>query len=86
MSDLFVSLLMLLVFVAGWLGLFLTGGLDWIADSRMASARRMLANSKYAFDGEVHVVPVARENAAKPAVKNSSQPQRGWIPQALSHA
>ena len=61
MSDILVAMLIAIVFAAVWSALYQLGGLDWLQDARMASARRMLAASKYAFDGEVHAV------AAKPA-------------------
>ena len=63
MSDILVALLIAIVFAAVWSALYQLGGLDWLLDARMASARRMLAAPKYAFDGEVHAV------AAKPASK-----------------
>lgn len=58
MSDILVALLIAIVFAAGWIALYQLGGLDWLVDARMASARRMLTTSKYAFDGEVHAVAV----------------------------
>jgi hypothetical protein len=58
MSDILVALLIAIVFAAVWSTLYQLGGLDWLLDARMASARRMLAASKYAFDGEVHAVAV----------------------------
>ena len=63
MSDILVAMLIAIVFAAVWSALYQLGGLDWLQDARMASARRMLAAPKYAFDGEVHAV------AAKPASK-----------------
>ena len=62
MSDILISLLIAAGFAGAWSALYQLGGLDWLLDARMASARRMLAASKFAFDGEVHVVtaqPVA---------------------------
>ena len=61
MSDILVALMLAVIFAAVWSALYQLGGLDWLQDARMASARRMLAAPKYAFDGEVHAV------AAKPA-------------------
>ncbi len=82
MSDVLISLLMLAAFVAGWAFLLKAGGLDWMMDAHMASARRMLSDSKFAFDGEVHApLPAA-------AVPQRAQPanRSGWIPKAFAPA
>lgn len=54
MSDLLISLALLAAFSAAWAVLIRAGGLDWLADKHVATARRMLATTKFAFDGEVH--------------------------------
>ena len=65
MSDILVALLIAIVFAAVWSALYRLGGLDWLLDARRASARRMLAAPKYAFDGEVHAVaPKTASNIA----------------------
>ena len=56
MSDILISLLIAAGFAGAWSALYQLGGLDWLLDARMASARRMLTASKFAFDGEVHAV------------------------------
>ena len=56
MSDILISLLIAAGFAGVWSALYQLGGLDWLLDARMASARRMLTASKFAFDGEVHAV------------------------------
>ena len=70
MSDFLIALLIAVVFAAVWSALYQLGGLDWLLDARLASARRMLAESKFAFDGEVHAV------AAKPQARSSPHPAR----------
>jgi hypothetical protein len=59
MSDFLISLLIAAVFAGVWSALYQLGGLDWLLDARMASARRMLTAAKFAFDGEVHAVGAA---------------------------
>lgn len=65
MSDILVSLLLFAGFGAAWSVLYRLGGLDWLIDARMATARRELAKSSHAFDGEVR--PVASAPAPAPA-------------------
>ena len=54
MSDILISLALLATFGAAWAVLIRAGALDWLADKHVAAARRMLATTKFAFDGEVH--------------------------------
>lgn len=84
MSDILISLLMLALFGAAWAFLFKIGGLDWMVDARMATARRMLSDSKFAFDGEVHALP--NRVAAKVTAPTPLPETSGWIPKAYAHA
>jgi len=84
MSDILISLLMLALFGTAWAFLFKIGGLDWLVDARMATARRMLSDSKFAFDGEMHIAttqPVAGQHVAVAATKHS-----GWMPRPFAQA
>lgn len=96
MSDILISLLLLILFAGFWALMFKIGGLDWVVDARMASARRMLAGARYAFDGEVHARAAHTRYAASHAPAAPDAPvavlapraatPAGWIPQALAHA
>ena len=70
MSDILISLAILALFAAAWSVLYQLGGLDWWRDARMAAARQMLNNPKFAFDGEVHVVVI--QATAKTSSRNIS--------------
>ena len=83
MSDILISLMMVAVFVAIWTFMLKVGGLDWMVDARMAAARRMLSDSKFAFDGEVHApVPAAAVPASAPLAAPLANAS-GWIPKAF---
>lgn len=86
MSDILISLLMLAVFVAVWALLLKVGGLDWMVDARMATARRMLSDSKFAFDGEVHAPAPAAAASASAPLATSLTSASGWIPKAFAPA
>ena len=87
MSDILISLMMVAVFVAIWAFMLKVGGLDWMVDARMAAARRMLSDSKFAFDGEVHTpVPAAAVPASAPLASPLAAQlasASGWIPKAF---
>lgn len=86
---------MFAAFTAAWMLLFKAGALDWLIDARMQTARTMLGQSQFAFDGEVRGVAAAAVRArAKPAAPASaaapatSRPSRaaGWSTAAPAHA
>ena len=84
MTDILISLLMLVAFGGAWALLFKVGGLDWMVDARMVTARRMLSDSKFAFDGEVHAHPlqVAAKTVGPAPLPETSE----WIPRRFAHA
>ena len=82
MSDILIALLMLATFVALWAFLLKVGAFDWMMDARMAGARRMLSDSKFAFDGEVHAPLLAAAAPESAPLANRS----GWIPRAFAPA
>lgn len=87
MSDILISLLMLVAFVSVWAFLLKVGGLDWMVDARMATARRMLSDSQFAFDGEVHApAPAAAVPASAPLAKPPLASASGWMPKAFAPA
>lgn len=97
MTEILIALVMFAVFAAAWALLFKAGALDWLIDARMQTARTMLGQSQFAFDGEVRGVaaaavrarakPAARASAAAPA-NSTARPSRagGWLPAAPAHA
>jgi hypothetical protein len=65
--------------------MFMFGALDWMVDARMAAARRTLAGTRYAFDGEVHARVAETVALATPNTSAAPKPA-GWIPSGLAHA
>ncbi len=84
MSDILISLLMLALFGTAWAFLFKIGGLDWLVDARLATARRMLSESRFAFDGEMHVT--AKQPSEGQAVAVAASNHSGWMPRPFVHA
>ena len=82
MSDVLISLSIFAAFAGVWALLLKIGTLDWLFDSRMETARRMLASAKFAFDGEMHGVASAASDTRVTKVTNVS----GWGPAAHAHA
>jgi hypothetical protein len=56
-----------------------------MVDARMAAARRTLAGTRYAFDGEVHARVAEKVALATPNTSAAPKPA-GWIPSGLAHA
>lgn len=63
MADILIALVMFAVFAAAWLLLLKVGALEWLFDARMQTARAMLSQSQFAFDGEVRGVAAAAVSA-----------------------
>ena len=83
MSDVLISLSIFAAFAGIWALLLKIGALDWPFDTRMETARRMLASAKFAFDGEMHGVANPANNIAKTAQVAKVS---GWMPSPHAHA
>ncbi len=82
MSDVLISLSIFSAFAGVWALLLKIGALDWLFDARMETARRTLAGTKFAFDGEMHGVASAAKDTSVTKVTN----MRGWMPSPHAHA
>jgi hypothetical protein len=54
MFEVLVCSAAFLVFVAVWVAVYKLGGLDWMTDSSLSSARIHLGAANLALDGEMH--------------------------------
>ncbi|HEY4372407.1 MAG TPA: hypothetical protein VGN52_10830 [Burkholderiales bacterium] len=72
MFEILACVVFVVVFAAVWLAVFKLGGMDWMSDVSLSTARVHLGAASLALDGEMHgaaerLSPAASRNAGVPS-------------------